>query len=999
MLAASTPSSASEPRDCAQPLTVANLLHDLDGLRELLQVQLDASAWSDAFLLAAGMHQVVEDWLHRQLPALGTCATKLAYLPGRAGRWGARGAREVSQVGLQIRARTPHERPVITWQSHFGHLVQVLADYIAAESLGEQPVQLERERALQFMGRRLLAQVAGLPADVRRSILRLPTAFRSLDLHPLDCCELVARFAAREPDRRRPLLVIGVRTSGSYLAPLYAAFLRRQGYERVDSLTLRPRQALLEPEVRRFRALVRDDGLLLLADDPPNSGLALVSVAAALGRFGLETRQIVPLVTLLGPLESLPEELERYRPIVLAGEEWHIQSRLEPTLIQQDLRRLLCGKSITVTTGPGSASRMTVVDVRAVHRLPLAPVRDLHAGSPLRRHVRALYRATLLDAEQPRSVHHDVYVKGVGLGYLGAHSLAVGEPLADFLPEQYGLVDGLLFRQWLPEENRVHATLDPEPRLADRMAEYIVTRQRALAVSEDLSVRLIGEDAAWERVAGLFRAAFRNVKPTLIDGCVADAARALLEVSTPSVIDGSMSPSQWFSTSRNATRRLSLLKVDYDERSFSNQDTVTDQLYCYDAAFDASAASAAFELEAAGDGRAFWNEMRTAYARHVGQDIDAERSFLYEWLHIDSYLQFVQEELFPGVFSRRRSQQVGADALDAASLAKQLELGRRAQARFSQRYFEQRVFHDLQPAASGPLCGIDLDGVLETLWLGFLAITPLGARALRALTCHGYRPVLVTGRSLGDVQERCQAYRLAGGVAEYGSAIYNPYTGRSECLLTHNQRADLQSLRAALELTSGVHIDPAYSLAVRAYHFVAPAKRRALPPEVVKAALANAGVAGRVQAVAGVRQTDFVPVGVDKWTGLQALARELGTSTQLAMSIGDTASDLPMLMRSAAAFAPANADAEVASAGVSIMRHPHERGLAEAVARFLRHHPVRCTTCAMPPLPARAAMLLTILDAQDRGPLGSLSRAARVHQLVHKSAPRPVEPLVSSPDD
>ena len=92
-------------------------------------------------------------------------------------------------------------------------------------------------------------------------------------------------------------------------------------------------------------------------------------------------------------------------------------------------------------------------------------------------------------------------------------------------------------------------------------------------------------------------------------------------------------------------------------------------------------------------------------------------------------------------------------------------------ARFDQRYLARKLLGDISGDADGPLCAIDVDGVLETrLWTAPV-IGPDGALALRALARHGYRAVLVTGRSVEELRERCSAYRLAGGAAEYGAAV------------------------------------------------------------------------------------------------------------------------------------------------------------------------------------------------------------------------------------
>ncbi|GAA3065387.1 hypothetical protein GCM10010464_32190 [Pseudonocardia yunnanensis] len=60
------------------------------------------------------------------------------------------------------------------------------------------------------------------------------------------------------------------------------------------------------------------------------------------------------------------------------------------------------------------------------------------------------------------------------------------------------------------------------------------------------------------------------------------------------------------------------------------------------------------------------------------------------------------------------------------------------------------------PPADGPLCAIDIDGVLEAGAFGFSAITPTATTALRALAAHGYRAAsrTVASRTAGVTRQR-----------------------------------------------------------------------------------------------------------------------------------------------------------------------------------------------------------------------------------------------------
>jgi hydroxymethylpyrimidine pyrophosphatase-like HAD family hydrolase len=423
----------------------------------------------------------------------------------------------------------------------------------------------------------------------------------------------------------------------------------------------------------------------------------------------------------------------------------------------------------------------------------------------------------------------------------------------------------------------------------------------------------------------------------------------LLRCTEHSVIDGSMTPAHWFIEEGNGQQ---LLKVDFAERAFSNRD-----LSCYDPVFDVAGMAASLDLASSAAGNQEQRLpclMRAAYENLSKESIGPERWLLYQLVHLWGLRQLGDRER-PEV--------------------------RRALSRALQRYFTEIFFKELSVPVSGELCAIDIDGVLESSPLGFSGLTPAGAATLRALTLHGYRPILATGRSLDEIRERCAAYRLAGGVAEYGSVVYN--YGRDEVreLLSDRDRRDLDRLRATLTEISGVSLDRDYCRAVRAYRLDSTGKRRGLSPELVAEVLKTAEVSHRVRQIAGQAQTDFMVTTIDKSTGLRALAADLdaggrGSSDKpLALAVGDTVSDLPMFDLAAMAFAPANADALVRGSDVMVLRRPYQSGLAMAAGRFLGHSPGGCPVCHDSPLPRDTRLLLAILAAQEAGTWGIARRA------------------------
>lgn len=130
------------------------------------------------------------------------------------------------------------------------------------------------------------------------------------DQRPEDVVELVRRYAARHPRRDRPVLVVGVRTSGSYLAPLGAAALRQLGYRRVSLLDLRPAFGVPVEDGRHLAAL-GSEGHVLVFDDPPSSGRSILQVAQAVEGLGVAPEPTFMMLALTAG-GSLPPALEAY---------------------------------------------------------------------------------------------------------------------------------------------------------------------------------------------------------------------------------------------------------------------------------------------------------------------------------------------------------------------------------------------------------------------------------------------------------------------------------------------------------------------------------------------------------------------------------------------------------------------------------------------------------------------------------------------------------------
>lgn len=418
--------------------------------------------------------------------------------------------------------------------------------------------------------------------------------------------------------------------------------------------------------------------------------------------------------------------------------------------------------------------------------------------------------------------------------------------------------------------------------------------------------------------------------------------KRLLRVDRPSVVDGDTDLCYWF---YRDVSKSSLVKVQPADGPFSSVG-----LGCFDAAFDLAGATARSREPS------FARRLRHAYAELGNPPVDEERWLLYELAHL-----WRREHRHP---------EEGAELV-------------RARSRALQRYFADVYLRDLEPSSSGRLCALDVDGVLETDHLGFPAMTPAAARTLRALILHGYRPLLVTGRSLDEVIERCHAYQLAGGVAEYGAVTYTASGDRVRKLLPDAAAAILARLRQVLSDTDGVHIDPHYRFALRAYTVDRRGARHGLPPRTVAACLERSA-GDEIRPIAGQSQTDFMVADVTKRTGLQALAGDLlpgdraFSGRPFALAVGDTQADVPCAALAELACAPAHATSALRGAGFQAMSMPYQAGLAQAAARLLGHPPGGCGVCCPPLMTPERKLLLSLLAVQERGWPGMLVQAAKL---------------------
>ncbi len=902
-----------------------NLLHSLDELEEMLTFSLNRKDWLNAYLLAAGMNQITEDYLHPDPLYLRKAEKYLRKMRGSSKALLVTSARMISRSLVWVNRLKPSIGNTQNWQRQLAALVDELARAVV-----EQPaIHSIAEEQLAEDGMAVTSQVSALPGQLRSSLLKLPSCFRSFDQQPADLRRMVDEFALHWPERDQLICVTGIRTSGSYLAPLFGATLKAGGYANVKVLTIRPGNQLTGAERQALRELVRQNGLALICDDPPISGSTIVKTTRLLEEAGIPAQRIIPVLQLTSDAPTLAALLQKYPSVLMPEAVWGIYQRL----VKDELMKVLqgaCAQDIKV-------SRLVRIDVTA--------------ENDSRGHVRGLYQVDLVDTCTSLRATKLIQVKGVGLGYFGEHEAAIASRLPGYSPTIIALKDGLLYQEIPnPPVYLDHSMIAKDGKWIDELVNYVIERNRFLPVGDDLSLKVKGRNAVWEVASNLLSSVFGRgwmlARLPLVDPIVKDILRA----NHPSIVDGDMALKNW-QISKNPLSPL--VKMELAERAFSHMD-----LASYDPAYDL----AGLAVEIDDDAQA--GRLRSSYDEKTGGPISAERWMLYQLVHVwDLNRQHTLTD----------------------------QLARRRMAKIVEGYFSEMFFSDLPGNNRGGICALDIDGVLETNQLGFPSLTASSARSLRRLAEHGYRVLLATGRSLDEVKERCAAYHLAGGVAEYGAVLYDRASNKSVTLLEDGERGTLLKLRGRLLNTKEICLDADYRYCVRAFRLDKAGKQHRLSDETINKVLNDTGTSAKVSVIQGITQTDFMVTRINKGAGLQAwLARfegERQNSTDgsengkpIALAVGDSAADQSMFTLARLAYAPAHAEVDRCAAGVHFTTQVYQRGLEQAVTKFIGHAPGACQVCSEKEFSSQTRSMLRLLSMQEGGRANMLVESIRLYR-------------------
>jgi hydroxymethylpyrimidine pyrophosphatase-like HAD family hydrolase len=900
---------------------------------------------TNVFLLSCGLLNCVDDYLRGPTLRL---PSRLAAM--RIGR----GTTRVVE-GIAARPWSRRRAYVRRWRERWLSGINEFLSHVVTRQALDQT-------SLAVSGRKLAMLLQSpLPPGLQAKRVGIPSPFSRLDLTQKDVLALGERFVGRFPDRSQAILLLGLRTSGSYFAPLLKAFFDAEGYQTVSILTVEPDIGPSRQENRELKRFAERRFSAVIVDDAPHTaGTVLVAFDIA-RRAGFAQDKISVLVPTHPARRDWLKALPEGTVVTLYPEQWHKPALLDPKVVECQLAEYFRNRNV-VNTRVVASRRAEEFNAH------LQNTTSDERSSRLKR----IFEVQLETSRGQKETRY-VLAKSVGWGWFGYHAFLAGHRLSDFVPPILGLRDGILYMEWIPQAVVDGDGLEERNVRVDIAASYVAARVHRLNLKAS---SIAGMDLQrYSHGARLLEKAFsRAYGRILTDTLVRSRLGRLLRQQPcpfPTLIDGNMRRTEWIGGPYGP------LKTDYEHHGMGKM-----ALNVADPAYDL--ADAILNLALSPD------EESRLIRRYVDESKDVgveQRLFMNKLLAGIWAMNQAKEQLF-GMRSGAETQGMrrGADM----------------QQELHQRFMNAWNFLTVQTARycgsfcrppadlqwRVPLVALDIDGVLDQRLFGYPSTTAAGIEALSLLHAHGLSVALNTARSVGEVQDYCQAYSLNGGIAEHGSYLWDAVNQRGRVLISPEAARQLEELKRNLQQIPGVFLDDRHQYSIRAFTYqvephglISSLVKLMRPFSVGNGALVplSSLVMHQLMTDLGLDRlcfhhttidTTIVAKEVDKGTGLLALREWIFGGDVETFAVGDNETDLAMFRVATRCFAPANISCsrQARLLGCQIARHPYQRGLLE-IARALTHPDGRqCERCARSKTtsPGSNDLVLDVLQAADQ---------------------------------
>jgi hydroxymethylpyrimidine pyrophosphatase-like HAD family hydrolase len=893
------------------------------------------------FLLACGLLNTIDEDLRE--PSLRLPSRIAALRLGRAVRWAVEASR-----GIKPRS---HGK-LRAWRDRWLDGLSDFLRLVATRDTSNPDTLAASTDKLSVMLRE------PLPAALQKSRVGVPSPFRRLDMTHLDVLALGRRYVAKFPDRAQPILLLGLRTSGSYFAPLLHAFFTAEGFATVAVLTMVPGKGAGAWERRQLEHYARQGFAAVILDDSPYTGGTIFTAFDIARRAGFAVDKLKALIP------AHPARPDWYKPlsddmiVSLAPEQWHKRSLLTPAAAQARLAEYFRAQGFD--------------DVRVVESSRVAALNAwLDDASPDARgeRLKRIFEIHLERGRDRREIRH-VLAKSVGWGWLGYHAFLAGQRLSGHVPPILGLRDGILYAEWIAQDELSAAARERGTAQPEAIAAYVAARVRHLGLrgGSAISANLQRQDNGIRVLGKMLSRAHGSFGINMLMQSRVERRLRRRACPVPTLIDGKMQRPEWIVGPNGP------LKTDFEHHGLGKE-----ELNVADPAYDLAAAIL--------DWRMSRDEERRLIQRYIEASGDtdvAKRLFMQKLLAGLWAMKQAREHMFAKQHTIERQQ-----ALHQRFMAAWHFLTVEAA-----RYCGGLLPPTDKPQWRTPLIALDIDGVIDRRVFGFPHTTVAGVAALSLLRRHGFSVTANSARSEAELKAYCEAYGLAGGVAEHGGYIWDAVRGRGRGLLVAETMRQLDELRKALRQVPGVFLDERHNYSIRAFTYLD--KPRGLFATVLKTLrssdIGDGALAplptllmNHLMADLGLDRLSFhhtsidttvVAKETDKGSGLVALRDWVLGPDAETVAAGDQEPDLAAFGVATRSFAPANIGCarEARLLGCKIMPGSNQPGLLEIARALVAIYRPVDHSADKTPIPQTAAddAFIDALRAADRGMVSNI---------------------------
>jgi hydroxymethylpyrimidine pyrophosphatase-like HAD family hydrolase len=881
---------------------------------DLLQIEVDRlqntqSTWqrnehvTNIWLLASGMLHRAEEYergttlaLPAELKETWPARTASGFIDFMANNWAALGH-------LAVRK----------WRKQW---LSALIDYNLAFVVGDT------DSCAGAANKMLGISLSTLPKTLLSAELTVPSPFRRLDLTHHDVIELANRLCRTLGGYDEKVVLVGLRTSGSYFTPLMSAVLQIFGIAKVAIVNFEPGKLPGRWERQDLREFATAGYRPVIVDDPPHSGGTILSAARILQSLGFAAERLIVAAPTHSAGANWQHKVAPIQSVDLAPQDWF-------------KNRQMAG----VQDGQAMAQGSGIVDGADVCLELVPPSSDLlsgndgNSGDPRTSHLKTVYRLSFNAKGKTKSHIAYVVAKSVGWGWLSYHAFIVAQRLAGQTPRMLTLTNGILYSEFLPTKISDLETDRPIENIEQSLADYVASRSVKLKLPNGGTSKLdLHRHNTGTRL--LEAAISRNYAKFPVDILTRSRIRAALAPHLrpdPILIDGAMLRENWLLQDGH------LLKTDFEHHGQGKG-----AVNLVDSAFDLAGATLAFGLS-----QDEQSKMLDRYIQKSGDVQIASRILLNSLAAGLWYMYEAQQRMMTGHADSKC--QWNHHRLFISSWHFLTVL----MARFCGGLFGPI----LPPTWHGPLIFLDIDGVIDLRLMGFPSPTYASAVALRKLSVGGFSVALNSARSAAEIREYCAAYGLAGGVGEHGTYLWNAVSHRGTSLIDDQARAELNTLRAELRKLPNHFFDERHESSVRASVYVekpkgiiAQGQRSMRLAECGDGALAPLPRATARRLIADLNlkrlefhsteiDTTFTVKGFNKGTGLIALRNSVLGPEAVTVAVGDQEPDLEMFSHASASYAPSHI-AVVDRARLlncKISSKPYQAGFAEITNDIIAH--------------------------------------------------------------